>query len=166
MLNWRKRFIAPLFCIAALPLVAAAAKASDPVEPFLTQCEQKIAQQWQTESLKDFQIPPHFCNHAKGVVSFVIDADGTPSRIKIKHSARESLIVAARVHYGERAEGLMNALDASMIDSIKKSAPLPQLPWQLDSHRKYAVVFDMQRYKPLKVFIDDSIPVAKRMRSY
>jgi len=166
MLNLRNKIFASLVCVATMPLFAGAAKAIDPVEPFLTQCEQKIGQQWQNESLRNFQIPTHFCDHAKGVISFVIDADGTPSRIKIKHSARESLIVAARVHYGERAEGLMNAMDASMIDAIKKSAPLPQPPWQLDSHRKYAVVFDMQRYKPLKVFIDDSIPVAERMRYY
>lgn len=74
--------------------------------------------------------------------------------------------MAARMHYGERADGLMNALDQSMIDAIEKSAPLPPLPWQLESHRKYAVVFDMQRFKPLKVFIDDNIPVAERAKIF
>ncbi len=141
--------------------MAAPVVSANEIEPFMKKCEGLISKQWQTHSLDEYQIPDYFRQHAKGVVCFEVDSKGNAKRIKIKHASAESLVMAARVKYGARAAGLMNAMDKAMIAAIGEASPFPPPPHQLTSHKQYAVVFDTQRLKPLKMFVDDQIPVAQ-----
>lgn len=132
---------------------------SDPLCRYLDSCQEKIADSWLNESLDKYKIPPHFRRYAKGVVTFNIDSKGKVSRVRIKHSSKESLVVAARLRYGARGDALLAALDKSMLEAVTNSCPLPGLPKLFESHPRYAAVFDPQRFQPMKLFIDDDIPV-------
>lgn len=148
-----------IFAVAAFFVSCFPALAFEFMDTFMASCEKQIAAYWQNHSLEEFQIPQHFRNYAKGVVSFELDEKGRAKKIKIRHAASESLYVAARLQYGARAPGLMAALDKSMISAVKDCGRLPSPPKLLSGHRRYAVIFDTQRFKPLRLFIDDNIQI-------
>ncbi len=153
-----KKIAASMIAIIVLPLLLAnlqAASASEKIESFMKSCESKISKNWQDHALDQYRIPEHFREHAKGVVNFDLDRHGNLKHVKVRHSARESLIYAAWLKYGPRANALMKALDDSMISAVKESSPFPELPTQLYARRSYAVVFDNQRLKPLRMYIDN-----------
>ncbi len=148
-----------------LSLLAAAmlncnANAND-FEPFLKSCEKSISKHWQGQALEEYKIPDYFKQHAKGVVCFELDSKGQAKRITVKHSSRESLIVAAKLKYGAKGEALLDAMDKAMIASIKETSPFPPPPKEFVAHKRYAVVFDTERLKPLRIYVDDQIPVAQ-----
>lgn len=160
--KYLKKLSLPFLVAAVLSGSLAAretAAESDPLCRYLDSCQEKIAHCWLNESLDKYKIPPHFRLYAKGVVTFSIDSKGRACRIRIKHSSKESLVVAARLRYGARGDALLAALDKSMLEAVTNSCPLPGLPKLFESHPRYAAVFDPQRFQPLKLFIDDDIPV-------
>lgn len=138
---------------------AASAQCQEIIFNYLDKLESEIANNWRQEMLPKYKIPSHFQQYAKGVVSFCLDSRGNLSRVKLRHSSKESLIIAARLRYGERGDALLAALDKSMLEAVKNSSPLPAPPKQLESHQRLSVIFDPQRFKVLRVFIDDNIPV-------
>lgn len=154
--------VSSIFFFATSPL-----QAQEKIERFMSECESQITKQWQGKYLDEFQIPSHFRENAKGVVSFSIDDQGHPKRVKLQHGSAESLIIAAQVRYGQRAPGLLKAMDKAMIEAVKQ-CEFPPLPYQLSAHRHFAVVFDPQRFKPLRVLIDDQITIGQdlRVRTY
>lgn len=151
-------FLALLGPAIVFPLQEAGAETS--YELYMQDCEKKIAEHWFKHSLPKYLIPFHFRVFAKGVVSFELDCHGYPRKCKIKHTSKESLVVAARLRYGLRGDAMLKALDKSMIESVQESAPFASPPEALQAHRHFAVIFDTQRYQPLRMFMDDNIPVA------
>ena len=133
-------------------------------EPFLKSCEKSISKQWQGHSLEEYKIPDYFRQHAKGVVCFELDSKGQAKKISVKHSSRESLIVAAKLKYGPKGEALLDAIDNAMMASVKETSPFPAPPKEFVAHKRYAVVFDTERLKPLRIYVDDQIPVAQTSR--
>jgi hypothetical protein len=152
-----------LLCLVLWLSIACAPHASS-AEPkdwdsYLKECEQKIAADWLGTEVKAFQIPPHFRDNAKGAVSFYMDSEGHVSKARIIHSSGESLRVAALRIYSIRGLGLLKAMDKAMVSAVEKSAPLPAPPWKLNCPRKFVVVFDTERLKPLRLYVDDKIPI-------
>lgn len=128
-------------------------------DSYLKDCEKKISEDWLKHEVSAFQIPYHFQENAKGAVSFYMDSEGRISKAKILHSSGESLRVAALRIYSVRGLGLLKAMDNAMVCAVEKSAPLPAPPWKLNCPRKFVVVFDTQRLKPLRMYVDDKIPI-------
>ncbi|MBX9571113.1 MAG: TonB C-terminal domain-containing protein [Candidatus Obscuribacterales bacterium] len=128
-------------------------------DTYLKECEQKISEDWLGKEMSAFQIPPHFRDNAKGVISFYLDSEGRVSKARVLHSSQESLRVAALRIYSVRGLGLLKAMDKAMLSAVEKSAPLPAPPWKLKCPRKFVVVFDTQRLKPLRIYVDDRIPI-------
>ena len=126
---------------------------------YLRLCEKRIAQSWTNYSVHSYKLPEHFKKHAKGVVSFELNSAGKVSKMKVRHSSAESLRIAALRQYPSRAVGLLKAIDNSMIDAIETSTPLPAPPRKLQCPRRFVVVFDADRFKPLRMYLDDKIPV-------
>ena len=128
-------------------------------DQYLKECEQKISADWLGQEVPAFKIPPHFSDHAKGAVSFYMDSEGKVTKPRIIHSSAESLRVAALRIYSIRGLGLLKAMDKAMLSAVENAAPLPAPPWKLNCPRKFVVVFDTERLKPLRLYVDDKIPI-------
>lgn len=128
-------------------------------EAYLSECEHRVGETWTQYSVHDYKIPEHFRKNAKGVIGFSIDAQGKVSKAKVIHSSAESLRVAAYMRYPHRADGLMKAMDYAMLNALETSAPLPPPPRKLYCPRRFVAVFDTHRFNPLRIYIDDKIPI-------
>lgn len=127
-------------------------------DSYLSACEKQVSSRWFATEVSAFQIPPHFVEHAKGVVSFYLDSEGKVSKVKMRHSTDESLRVAALRVYSTRGLGLLKAMDMAMVDSVE-GCKLPSPPIKLNCPRRFVVIYDNQRFKPLRILLDDKIPI-------
>lgn len=115
--------------------------------------EMNFRNRW-VESADWKRVPPEFCEHGRSVVSFRLNKKGRVENVKLRHCALESLLPI----YRQRLQDPASRLDGSVMEAVSTASPLPPPPKEMNCPRNMIVLFDPERFSPLKVMFDDGIP--------
>ncbi len=117
------------------------------VPKYFAVLEAQIKKRWSEAAFRE-SVPAELCHSGRAVVSFRLKRSGQVDHVKLKHIALESVLP---IHRPGAAEACTK-LDQSLLNIMVE--PLPPPPEKFCCPRKMIILFDPQRFHPLKVMLD------------